>query len=68
MVGEREITKFLETNARSDLDLALGDEVLGSGRAAFSITCTFPDGKRVFERTIVEIAEGKIIRQVDVEA
>jgi hypothetical protein len=68
MVGEREITKFLETNARSDLDLALGDEVLGAGRAAFSITCTFPDGKRVFERTIVEIAEEKIIRQVDVEA
>ena len=68
MVGKREFTKFLETIARSDLDLALGDEVLGASRAAFSITCTFPDGKRVFEHTIVEIAEGKIIRQGDVEA
>jgi hypothetical protein len=68
MVGKREITKFLETIARSDLDFALGAEVLGAGRAAFSITCTFPDGKRVFEHTIVEIAEGKIIRQGDVEA
>lgn len=68
MVGKREITKVLETNARSDLDLALDDEVLGAGRAAFSITCTFPDGNRVFEHTIFEIAEGKIIRQVDVEA
>jgi ketosteroid isomerase-like protein len=68
MLGKQRITEFFEAVAQGDLELALADEVLGPNRAAFSVTCTLPDGKRVFEHTTVQIADGKITRQVDVEA
>jgi len=68
MLGKQRSTEFLEAVARSGLELTLADEVLGTERAAFSVSCTFPDGRRVFEHTIVQIVDGKIARQVDVEA
>ena len=37
-------------------------------RIAFSVDCAFPDGKHVFEHVIAYIEDGKILRQVDVEA
>jgi hypothetical protein len=41
---------------------------VGDERAAFSVTCTFPDGRRVYEQVIVQLREGKVAREVDVEA
>jgi hypothetical protein len=52
----------------SDIEISLSDEVLGRERAAFSVDVILPDGKRVLEHTIVHIEDGKIARQVDVEA
>jgi hypothetical protein len=37
-------------------------------RAAFSVDVTLPDGRRVFEHTILHIEDGRISRQADVEA
>jgi ketosteroid isomerase-like protein len=68
MLGNQRITEFLKAVAQSDIELALADEVLDTGRVAFSVTCTFPEGKRVFEHSIVHTVDGKITRQVDVEA
>jgi hypothetical protein len=42
--------------------------VIATNRVAFSVDGTFPDGKRVFEHVIAQIGDGKITRQVDVEA
>jgi hypothetical protein len=52
----------------SDIEISLSDEVLGRERAAFSVDVILPDGKRVLEHTIVHFEDGKIARQVDVEA
>jgi hypothetical protein len=41
---------------------------LGRERAAFSVDVTLPDGRRVFEHTILHIEDGRISRQADVEA
>jgi hypothetical protein len=68
MLGKQRITEFLKAVAQSDIELALADEVLDTGCVAFSVTCTFPDRKRVFEHSIVPTVDGKITRQVDVEA
>jgi hypothetical protein len=35
---------------------------------AFSLTCTFTDGRRTIEHTILHLKDGKITRQVEVEA
>ena len=48
--------------------LEIGDEVIGPDRAAFRVWCTLPDGRRIIEHVIIHYADGKITRQVDVEA
>ena len=42
--------------------------MFANARVAFSVTCTFLDGKRVYEQVIVQLRDGKVARQVDVEA
>ena len=68
IVGRERIARFLASLESSDIEIALADEVLGEGRTAFSVDVTLPGGKRVFEHTIVHIEDGRIARQVDVEA
>ncbi len=68
MVGRKRIAEFLASLERSDIDISLADEVLGRERAAFSVDVTLPDGRRVFEHTILHIEDGRIARQADVEA
>lgn len=68
MVGRKRIAEFIASLEKSDIKISLSNEVLGRERVAFSVDVTLPDGKRVFEHTIVHIEDGKIARQVDVEA
>jgi ketosteroid isomerase-like protein len=68
MIGRERIAAFLSSLEESDIEISLSNEVLGRERAAFSVDVMLPDGKRVFEHTIVHIEDGKIARQVDVEA
>jgi ketosteroid isomerase-like protein len=68
MIGKSQIEEFVEAVSRSNLEITLADEVVGEERAAFSVTCTFPDGRRVYEQVIVQLEDAKIARQVDVEA
>jgi SnoaL-like domain len=68
MRGKSEIGTFLGRVKGSNVRLELGDEVLGPTRAAFCVTCTLPDGRRIIENVIVHLKDGKIVRQVDVEA
>jgi len=68
MVGKEQIAEFLARVCSADFGITIADEVVAQDRVAFSVDCTFPDGKRVFEHVIARIEGGKIIRQVDVEA
>ncbi len=47
---------------RVDAGIAEGD------RLAFTQTCTYPDGKRVFCAATLELRQGKIARQVSIQA
>ncbi len=47
---------------RVNLGIAEGDKL------AFTQTCTYPDGKRVFCSATLELVGGKIARQVSVQA
>ena len=66
--GRGEIRRFLEGVASSPVTLRISDEVLGAERAAFVVTCTLPDARRILEHVIVHHVDGLIVRQVDVEA
>ncbi len=43
-------------------------EVLGGERVAFNEACEYPDGTRVLAASTLEVRDGKIVRQVNVEA
>ena len=66
--GRDEIEAHLRLMAEGPLELAMSDEVLGDKRAAFRVVCTLPGGRRIIEHVIVELEDGRIARQVDVEA
>ena len=68
MQGRREIADFLARVKASDVVLHIEDEVVGSGRSAFRVWCELRDGRRIIEQVIIYHANGKITRQVDVEA
>lgn len=68
MMGRAAIGVFLAAVARGQVVLALDAEVVGAERAAFRVTATLPDGRRILEHVIVGLSGRRIARQVDVEA
>jgi hypothetical protein len=68
MTTKEQIADFIRRVCSSDVDITIGDEVIASERLAFSIDVALPDGKHIFEHTIADIENGKITRQVEVEA
>jgi hypothetical protein len=53
MIGRKRIAEFIAALKRSDIKISLSNEVLGRERATFSVDVTLPDGKRVYEHTII---------------
>lgn len=68
MVGREAIRARLIYGAEADMELAISDEVIGEERIAFAFLVTLPDGRHYIEHVILHLADGKIVRQVDVEA
>lgn len=68
MIGKQQIAEFLAGACDADLEITLDDEVIAAVRIAFSIDVALADGRRIFEHTIAHIEDGKVGRQVDVEA
>lgn len=66
--GRTEISDFLTGVKASKVSLEISDEVVGPDRAAFCVWCTLADGRRIIEHVIIHYTNGKITRQVDVEA
>ena len=63
-----EIARYLDYVTRTDTELAISNEVLGDDRAAFTLTATRPDGRLIVENTILDVRDGLIVRQHEVEA
>jgi hypothetical protein len=57
----------LEGAAQGGVKLHMDNPLVGSDRAACTITCEMPDGKRLVSNTIYELSDGKIVRQLDVQ-
>jgi len=68
MRGREAIGAFLAEIAASRIELAISNEVLGDERAAFTITVRRADGRRMIENVIVDHRDGRIVRQLEVEA
>ena len=66
--GKQEIARYLRDVCGREMAHRVEDEVVGESRIAFNEACEYPDGLKVLAATTLEVREGKISRQVNVEA
>src|SRR5215210_3765342 len=66
--GKEEIAEFLRDVCGRAMTHRIENEVVGEGRVAFNEACEYPDGTKVLCAATLEVQDGKIYRQVNVEA
>jgi hypothetical protein len=66
--GKEQIARYLRDVCGREMTHRVEDEVVGEGRVAFVEACEYPDGVRVLGAATLEVRDGKIVRQVNVEA
>ena len=58
--------EMLELCAAAGVVATVENTVAGEERAAATITCEFPGGRRVLANATLEIEDGRIVRELDV--
>ena len=66
--GKEEIAEYLGDVFGREMKHRVENEVVGENRIAFNEACEYPDGTRVLGAGTLELRDGKIVRQVNVEA
>ena len=66
--GKEEISRYLRDVCGREMTHRVESEVVGENRVAFNEACEYPDGTRVLTAQTLELCDGKIARQVNVEA
>ena len=66
--GKEAIAERLEDVCGRDMTHHIEDEVVGQERIAFNEACEYPDGLKVLAAQTLEVRDGKIVRQVNIEA
>ena len=66
--GKEEIAEHLRDICGRAMRHRIENEVVGAERVAFNEACEYPDGTKVLCAATLEVQEGKIYRQVNVEA
>ena len=66
--GKEEISEYLRDVCSREMTHHVENEVVGEGRVAFFEACEYSDGTHVLGASTLELRDGKIVRQVNVEA
>jgi ketosteroid isomerase-like protein len=66
--GKETIGQMLRACAENGIVLRVDNLVPGDQRAAATISCEFPGGRKVVANSILELRDDKIARQIDVQA
>ena len=66
--GKEESGSYLRDVCAREMTHRVENVVVGEGRVAFQEACEYPDGVRVLGAGTLEVRDGKIVRQVNVEA
>ena len=66
--GKEEIAQHLRNVASRDMTHRVEYEVIGAERVAFNVVCRFPNGNGLLAAATLELRDGKIVREVDVQA
>ena len=66
--GREQISEHLRDVCAREMTHRVEDAVVGEDRIAFNEACEYPDGTRVLGAENLQVRDGKIVRQVSVEA
>jgi len=66
--GKEVFKGMFEHCAAAGVKATVENLVAGEGRAAATVTCEFPGGRKVLANSIMELENGRIVREQDVTA
>src|ERR687898_2349020 len=66
--GKGEISEMLREVCGRAMTHHVEDEVVGEGRVSYNEACEYPDGVRVLGSTTLDLRDGLIVRQTNIEA
>jgi ketosteroid isomerase-like protein len=66
--GKEEISELLRDVCGRAMTHHVEDEIVGEDRVAFNEACEYPEGLKVLTATTLELQNGKIVRQTNIEA
>lgn len=62
-----DIEGIFERAPKNGIKISVDNPVVGENRAACTFTCDLPSGKSVIANSILDIRDGQIVRQFDVQ-
>jgi SnoaL-like domain len=68
MRGKRAIADFIDRVANSPIAISIEDWLIDGDRMAFRFWVELSDGRKIIEQTFIYTSNGRITRQIDVEA
>jgi ketosteroid isomerase-like protein len=63
-----ELRKIFENGSKAGVKISVENPVVADDRVACTFTCSFDDGRRIVANSIIDLRDGRIIRQFDVQA
>jgi len=66
--GKQNIEPMVRDVCDREMTHMIGDEVIGDDRFAYTERCEYPDGNLVFSAMVCDLRDGKIARQVGLQA
>jgi hypothetical protein len=66
--GKEQIAEYLRDGLGREMTHCVQNEVIGENRVAFNVECQYPDGNRVLCAAVLDLRDGKILRDVSVQA
>lgn len=66
--NKEDVMAIFERASKGTVRILVDNPVAGEERCACTLTCAFDDGRRVVANSILDIRDGRIVRQFDVQA
>jgi hypothetical protein len=63
-----DLRQIFENGCKAGVKISVDNPVTGDERCACTFTCAFDDGRRVVANSILDVRDGLIVRQFDVQA
>jgi ketosteroid isomerase-like protein len=63
-----DLRQIFQNGCNAGVRISVDNPVLGEDRLACTFTCAFDDGRRIVANSIIDVRDGRIVRQFDVQA